>query len=391
MRSSEGSLRLTVDESQRYEQLLQAARREIPPHEDLSVAAIDTALKDAIFAVADIRATRSSDVEVRIREAIAEFRTFVEGPEYGYECWLEVEGLELASLPAQFANTRFALVGDAEIESLSNLVKQKQSVASAEKLEYIDRVAKEIRERPVAIQQVKARDERAALSLATREVQVTLECLNFFADAVPYNRARLWISRGGSRRGSSLQMALADEGSLLYSPKADVPWEFSLGRLRELDGPVGDALARVETLRAKDERSEVEELLLRAVRLVGRAATAYRPEDKFLFSVIALDCIVRPAGGHGAGPTVASRVARVLPGSRSDRERLESQLRELYNVRSALVHDGSLEVTEDDRAVVHTIALRTVVWALTSPDVEGHVSLHDLEGYFDQITSVSHG
>ena len=39
--------------------------------------------------------------------------------------------------------------------------------------------------RPVAIHHVKARDNKAALVLAKREVLVTLECLNFFADLVP--------------------------------------------------------------------------------------------------------------------------------------------------------------------------------------------------------------
>ena len=35
-------------------------------------------------------------------------------------------------------------------------------------------------------------------------------------------------------------------------------------------------------------------LLLRAVRWVGRATAAESPEDKFLFSEIALECLTRP-------------------------------------------------------------------------------------------------
>ena len=227
---------------------------------------------------------------------------------------------------------------------------------------------------------------RAALNLAEREVQVTLECLNFFADLIPYNRARLRISQGRQGRESSLRMTIADDGSFLHAPQATIPWEFSLAKLRELDGPVGEALKRVEELLAKAGRSEVDELVLRAVRWVGRAVSAIRTEDKFLFAVIALDCITRPKRGHNIRQELSSRAARVLSRRGEDRERLEGEIGWLYDIRSALVHDGSLEVTEDDSARIQSIALGTVVWALTSADVESAATLDDLEAYFKRIS-----
>ena len=254
-------------------------------------------------------------------------------------------------------------------------------------MEHINRLAGEIRRSPVAIQRVNARDDKAALLLAEREVQITIECLNFFADVVPYNRARLRIARGRPRSGNTLQMALSDEGSFLYSPQATIPWEFSLDRLRELEGAIGEALERVEELQAEGDRSKVEELLLRAVRWVGRAVTANRTEDKLLFAAIALDCITRPKPRHDVRQQLSSRVAHVLSGGGEDQERLETEIRRLYDIRSTLVHDGSLEVTEDDRAAMQTVALRTVVWALTSSDFGSATTLEELEAYFNRITT----
>ncbi len=48
-RASEGSLHLTGDESRRYHQLLQTCCEQLAPDADISEAAFDSALKDAIF------------------------------------------------------------------------------------------------------------------------------------------------------------------------------------------------------------------------------------------------------------------------------------------------------------------------------------------------------
>ena len=50
----------------------------------------------------------------------------------------------------------------------------------------------------------------------------------------------------------------------------------------------------VEELLAHEVRDPVEELLLRAVRWVGRATAAESPEDQGLFSEITLGCLTRP-------------------------------------------------------------------------------------------------
>ena len=386
-RASEGSLHLTSDESRRYHQLLQTCGKQLAPDADISEAAFDSALKDAIFTVADVPGSRTRDVEFRIREAIDEFRAFVAGPGHVYECWVEVEGLDQGSLPASFGTTRFVVLGDAEIDAIKAVVEKMHTVDKAGKIDSINHIAEEILGSPVAIHRVRARDDKAALLLAEREVQITIECLNFFADVVPYNRARLRIARGKRSEGNTLQMALADEGSFIYSPQATVPWEFSLDRLRELEGAIGEALGRVEELRAKPHRSEVDELLLRAVRWVGRAVTANRTEDKLLFAAIALDCITRPKRRHDIRQRLASRAAHVLSGLGEDQERLETEIGRLYDIRSTLVHDGSLEVTEDDRAAMQTVALRTVVWALTSSDFGSATTLDELEAYFTRITN----
>ena len=343
---------------------------------------MDSALKDAIFAVADLSDTRSADVRLRIRDAIGEFRAFIGTPAQKHECWIEIEGLDSDSLPATFGATRFSVVGDEGIEDLRKGFIEGQTIDdTAQTLSAIDSMGGEIRGRTVAIGSVLARDAAAALALAARQVRSTVECINFFADVIPSNRARLRIPVGGKGSGSSVRMAVTDHGAFSYSPEAEIPWTLSLDRLSELAGPSGKAVERVDALLARQGRSEIEELLLRAVRCCGRATDAESLEDKFLFSMIALETLTLPKRVRNIRQHLASRSARILGRGDSDSRDLEREIKGLYDIRSRLVHDGSLEVKEDDCARGHSIALTAVVLVLVSPEVQGAHTLDEMHDY----------
>ena len=126
-RRGEGTLRFSVEEQETYLQLLDNACKQLAPDANLSRAAIDSALKEATFAVADIQGGRATDVEVRIRDAVDEFKGFIEGPGHEYECWIEVEGIEEASLPTQFATARFTLLGATDVDRLKDIVHEKHT------------------------------------------------------------------------------------------------------------------------------------------------------------------------------------------------------------------------------------------------------------------------
>ena len=227
---------------------------------------------------------------------------------------------------------------------------------------------------------------RTADSLALRDVQITLECLNCFADVIPYYRARLQVSQGQVESGTTLRLALADDGSFRLTSKASIPRKYSLEALRQLGGLAGDAVNRIDSLLTKGDRTEVDDLLLRAVRWVGRAAAADRTEDKFLYAGIAIDFVVRPVEVYPIKKHITERTARVL----QDSPEIE-ELKRLHEVRNALVHDGRLEIKEEDTASIQTIALNLVLRILTRSDVLHTITLQDLEGYFQKLMSSDPG
>ncbi len=387
-RAGEGSLHLSADEYRDYHRLLQRARDALAPHGDMSEAVIDSALRKAIFDVVDSPGTRAAEVEVRIGQAVNECRSFIEKPPQEYECWLEVEGLATASLPAEFGATRFVLLGDQDMERLAELVRTEHTVDQEQKLSLIDTMADDLRGRPVAVQCVHARDPAAAVSLATRKLSITLECLDFFADVISYNRhprgpdgaQRPTVLRiGESGPAIALQVALAADGSFWETRQATNLGTFSIERVHDLPSLAGEAVRRAEALLTREVRNPVEELLLRAVRWVGRATAADSPEDQVLFSEIALECLTRPGLDRHTKHQLVSQTAAVLDRSNSDGGSLEDEITRLYGVRSELVHDGSREISESDSTEMYEIALAVTLSLLVSPEVKQMETLGALD------------
>ena len=386
-RAGEGSLHLSADEYRDYHRLLQRACDALASG-DMSEAVIDSALQEAIFDVADSPGTRAADLEARIGQAVNKCRSFIEKPPQEYECWLEVEGLATASLPAEFGPTRFVLLGDQDIERLAERVRTEHTVDREQKLSHIETMADDLRGRPVAIECVHARDPAAAVSLATRKLSITLECLNFFADVISYNRhpqgpdgaRRPTVLRiGESGPAIALQVALAADGSFWENRQATKLGTFSLERVHDLSGLAGEAAKRVEALLAHEVRNPAEELLLRAVRWVGRATAAESLEDEVLFSEIALECLTRPGRDRHTKQELVSQTAAILGGSRSDGGSIEDEVARLYGVRSELVHDGSREVSESDSTEMYEIALAVTLSMLVAPEVESVETLGALD------------
>ena len=387
-RKSQGWVQLSADEYREYRVLLHKADQAFAPDRDLSESALDSALQAAIFDAADLPGTRASNGERRISEAIDAFRSFVERPAQEYECWLEVEGLRADSLPAHFGDTRFVLLGDRDIEHLANLVQTKHTADETGKLDSIERMAEELRGRPVAVHRVVARDDNAAVSLATRNLSIAIECLNFFAGLIPYNSHRVGTDErrratslriGEAKAAIALRMAVAADGSFSHSLQATKLGTFSFERLRELTGPAGDALKRVESLLLKKDRTPVDELLLRAARWIGRATDADSLEDEFLFSMIALECAMLPTQIRDKGKHLSARIANLLTEDVGARRTLRGEMARLYGVRSRLVHDGSREIPDTTCDWLYEVARETIVRALVSPEIERVRALDELD------------
>ncbi|MYB21687.1 MAG: hypothetical protein F4Y29_04045 [Chloroflexi bacterium] len=379
-------LRLSHDEAIRFRRLLRDAQRKLTPLDDLSEKALDSALKDAIFAVVDTTAPEEAEHEGRLDAAIADLRSFLEAEPQSYECWIEITGPEIHSLPAGFGRTTFCVVGPLHIDLLRDIVRTKHQVQVSEKLENLDeRESAQLLGRVIAIQCVEARDAGAARSLAERDVQQTLDCLNFVGELIPYNRGHLRMAPGRTAGGSGAQVSIAKDGSYTTDSAARHPWTYSFDKLREVAGPGADVIRRIDELLAQHAPNEVENSLIRAVRWAGRAAESESFEDKFLFSVVALESLLLSGSDRELSFRLSLLVARTLGRDAVSRQKISRDVRRLYGLRSKLVHDGRFEVTEDDQDLAMTIAIETIAQLLTDENVQTFTTGQQLQEHFNRL------
>ena len=381
------SLRLSNEEAMQYSRLLKDSQLKLSPLGDLSERALDSALKDAIFTVVGASEPDEKEAADRVDRAIDDLRVFLMAEPQSFECWIEVEGVDADTLPAGFGRTTFCVLDPLHIDLLKDIVQTKHTVQVDEKLQDIrDRQAEDLLGRTVAIQCVNARDSSAALALATRDVQQTLDCLNFVAELIPYNRAHLRIARGRSVSQASTRLTIANSGSYSIAPELPIPWTFSFEKMRNVDESANGLIGRIDDLLSRHERDQVEELSIRAVEWSGKAAESDSIEVKFLYSVIALESILLPDGNSELGFRLSQLVARILSDDVGARLKTAQDVKQLYGLRSKLVHGGNVGVTEDDQNLAVTISIETIVRMLMDHTVRQLTTRKQLEEHFRLLT-----
>ena len=377
---SEGSLQFDQEEANRYRELLRDAQRELAPHDDLSRATIDKALQDAMFGVAKVKREDPAQLAAQVDLATALAKERLEGCLERYECWVEVHGFDPASLPSKFGSTRFEPFGRAHLDQLDAVDQAMNAPIPQANARHMLGPDLSHEGRVIAIQPVRSRDAKAAIGLATREVTATLDCLNCFSEVIPHNRAVLRVATSLRPIGSAIRFAYTDTGPFRNSPRSEIPWEYSMERLWELGGVAGKTLRRLDDLLGQSERPEVEELLIRAARWVGRASAADTAEYDFLYTAIAIDCMMKPVPSKEK--TLLKRVKRLL----SDLSDI-GEIDRLWKLRNNLVHDGRLEAPEVDKRILHNIALNLLGRLFANDELESIESLADLDKYFERQVS----
>ena len=282
-RAGEGQLTLEPKETKSYQDVLSRLVRQLAPNADLSESAIGSVLLDAIFEVVDIPKRRNPDPTVRVNAAIKKLEALAKRKAAKYDCWIEVGGLDEKSLPSSFGRVRFVAVNQYQLRTLRRTTARGHSSQASSLRRSFDRILGH----SFGVVTTTARDTRAALNLAKREVRASVECLNFFSDLVPYNDA--WVFLPGEHESTDTTAFAVDQVGAVFMTmaKAGPMGTYSFAKLRAR-GPFQGTIRRVRALLQKQSRNAVEELLLTAVRWSGRATISERREEAFLLYAIAL-------------------------------------------------------------------------------------------------------
>ena len=374
-REDEGILTLPSSEYGEYKRVLARLDKQLAPDNDLSRAAIESALLDAVFTTVDIPKNRDSDAHIRMEEAVTAIQELANRKVETYECWLEVSGLDKRSLPSAFGRIRFVAFTDYQRRQLRRRFKAKQRpfLAASER---------RLLGSNVAIVKCEARDVKAAPALAERELQATIECLNFFSDLLDYNHGWLYLPGGG---GPTLKTRIAVDrkGAFVNESRAIGPiGGYGITRLRSQVG-INRAVRQVSAL-LQGGSTAVDALLLRAVRWAGRATVAPVREEGFILNMIALECVVLPGVNQGElSHRFSQRIGRIMSRTVPGRREFQRMATKLYNVRSEIIHRGVYRVSEDDAHNMRLLTKHVILMLLADSSVVHFVKEKELNDWYE--------
>ena len=353
----------------------------------LSIKALQECLYGALNIVADGIHHSESDPRDHIPQAIEHVRSVLSEPLQDYECWLQVTGIEPQSLPLTLGNISFShLRSTARNASRMSLHNLHSSLPSSTLRSIQDHSGSGFIGTTVGICHPQARDVTAAMEQADEMVRSTIECLNFLIDLVEPGRASVsLLSQSTSAGESSRLLAALDGRSTMHSWQKRSPILIPIEGWRNPATSIGEAFSRIDGLLRNHNLNPVESLLLSAVRWAGRAVAATSPQDAFLFSAIALECLTIPSSNTELTYRLSHRVACLLEDGYEERLRVAEKVKYLYSIRSKIVHSGDFSASIELQHEMRDIVTQTIIRVLNNSRICRSKGMKDLDKYFEEL------
>jgi hypothetical protein len=350
-RAGEGVLYLDQSDSAAYTATVDRLGKEFANEGDLSSRTLEQYIQDALFYSLDIQGRLQKPFNERVNDALAELRKRLSSPLLSYRCFVPVHGFTPKDLPFTFGGIRFVKFGASHQRQL---MKPIRTEIDSKKFRS-DLKEGKLWGNPCAIIKVKARDFDSAQFRARFETRAAVDSINFFHDLIPYNHGWLFLP-GEGESTFELSSIVSSEGQVLLAHARVGPIApFSLENLRKYARFLRH-LRALSALSRTFRPKSAGEVLLTAARWAGRASVEPKREQSFLLFAIALEAMILPEGSNQELTyRLSLRVASLLGSGREQRAEVKESVKRLYKVRSAIVHSGSYEVTDEDLGRLRTL------------------------------------
>ncbi|MGE4261445.1 hypothetical protein [Shewanella sp.] len=137
--------------------------------------------------------------------------------------------------------------------------------------------------------------------------------------------------------------------------------------------------------------NKFQKRLLLAIEWIGQSMAEQLPQSAFLKSAIALEVIFTYSEKAIITPSILNQisegVALILGKSVSERLELESKVKKLYSLRSAIVHSGNKSISESDHQSMLGISRAVVAKLLTSNTLK---SIDSIEKMYELLKSTKY-
>jgi Apea-like HEPN len=299
-----------------------------------------------------------------------------------WEVQLTVEGLSPNGLPITVGSVEFRHLNETSLSDLryrvTGLVKDLNVQNSDAAVAHLAGNLDVLREKVVGVLTVNAVDDEGAILAAKRELQSTLDALNFFA--VHENLGGWAFLPGDTMPQREFVLAICEDGRLTPSFRRVGPGvPIAIGQMAKRKG----FLRVSEMLRAQNP-TDLEQRVLASLEWAGRAQIEARREEAFLLYAIALESLLLARDTKTEiAQRLAIRCAQLGGGpTLNDKKLVVEQILSLYQIRSDIVHSGNFLVREDELSLIRTYAVLTLFLILDSEPFRSMREVRELESWF---------
>jgi len=365
-RKGQGTIALDPESGAAYRRVVTRLEEQFSPKKDISRLTLQAYVQDALFAslLPDVSPEVNTEFESRLASAIRELGRSLSKPPRNYACYTPVRGLAVEGLPFRVGAVTLVRMNSNRLRRHVSPILAASKGTRAQNRALRADIESDLLGLPMALVNTSARDSDAAENLALNETRLAVDVLNFFSDQIPNSPAWVYLAgEAGAEGSTSLIVCENDSFSVPGRWKGPLA-EMSLKRLRSVP-QLRRALKRIDALLLQDPRTRMAELLLTSVRWAGRASVEPVKEHAFVMYVIALEALMLPHDARGMAHRLQTRVSHLLGANAEERGWFHDTVKHLYDVRSGIVHEGSVEVEDGDLGRLEMIVKECILRVLS--------------------------
>lgn len=236
---------------------------------------------------------------------------------------------------------------------------------------------------------VKARDTEKAWELAYEDFDVLENILRFFISFWNLKHFDIGIVHP-KKIDVHEYMMLQDDG--LGSGRMGSSVRIEALDFDEFQGRfIGANITPIDVMKkfCKQDKNEIENRLLRAMELVGRAVFHFGKPTSFLFSIMAIEALLQVNTNQLVNQSISAQISEyiafLLEANYENRVAMEKKMKHFYNIRSKIAHGSSYKCSFEECKEALETARSLVCLFFTDDTLRRFTKLGDLQNYIRKL------
>jgi len=358
-----GGLHLNYEEFLQYRKCLRDLVESSVKADDLSLRTVERGFQEALLKALNPDNCSISD-DSRINEILENLKQKLTAKRTPYRCFIPVCGIKEKGLPFSIGQVEFAVFDDSLVDRFKEIVEKHKIQRDFKWEELKEDIDRSFYKKTCSLVVVEAKDYEAAQVIAITKLRRVLDILNFFSTLVLFN-LNAWTYLPGDLEPYLFETIILNENdgaSYNIGSKSIGPLqELEISQIIELDKNDNIGFDYIIKLLNKNNLNKFEQALITAIQWAGRAVISSRREEAFLLYAIALESIILVDNPKTElSYRLRIRIAHLITEKPENRSEVVNIVKDLYDLRSKLVHDGKYEITDLDIDSMRSICIKCI-------------------------------